>query len=163
LFLLPGTRGALRANRACVEQTLKELRIYHWPESQIQDQVRRDRTADLAPAIQGFYSALSIAPLNVTAHRRLGQIALARGDYVTARDHLEAAYRIAPEERPTIQMLGEVNAILGDTRNALTVWGLGNADISRLELRRWWYVHLGAQQEIRAINKALALYCQSVK
>ena len=94
LLLLPTTRAAFQANLGALLQTRAELLPYRWPDWPIQDALRRAPEINLSPAIARYTSALALDPANVTANRRLGQIALSRGDYGTARTYLEAAYAV---------------------------------------------------------------------
>ena len=147
LLLLPGPRAHLRANLGAVAQTQAELSVYRWPEWPIQDAVRRSPDVNLAPAIAHYRAALALAPDNVTANRRLGQIELSLGQYPAARRHLEAAYAAAPNQRATRQLLGESYALLGDTERAAALWRTVDVSQGQLRLRQRWYDYIGESQQ----------------
>jgi predicted TPR repeat methyltransferase len=90
----------------------------------------------------------------VTALRRLGQIALSRGDDPAARALLTTAHARAPRQAATRQMLGELCAVAGDIDGAARWWAeTGNAH-GQLDARAWWYGHIGdvtAQERIRQV------------
>lgn len=154
LLLLPGTRAAAQANLGAVLQTRAELSLYRWPTWPLQDALRRSPQVDLAPAIARYQAALALDPGNVTAHRRLGQIELARGEAAAACRHLEAAYVAAPGQRATRQLLGESYAIAGDLERAAALWRTVDVSQQQLELRRWWYEHLGEKERAQWIQQA---------
>ncbi|GIV76488.1 MAG: hypothetical protein KatS3mg050_0882 [Litorilinea sp.] len=155
LLTWPGIEALLEANLAAVAQTRAELSLYRWPQWPIQDELRRSDRLDLREALARYQKTLAIAPTNVTAHRRLGQIALSRGQYELARRHLAAAFQLAPDQRPVRQMLGEVYAVLGQEEAAVNIWQGGNADPHKLELRQWWYSHIGAGPESQSMDQAI--------
>ena len=64
------------------------------------------------------WAALALDPASVTANRRLGQIELSRGQYDLAHGHLDAAFRAAPGQQATRQLLGESLAVAGDAAGA---------------------------------------------
>jgi tetratricopeptide (TPR) repeat protein len=144
--LLPGIRAALIANIGALSQTRAELSIYEWPAWPIQDEVRRVHSNDLSEAISLYRSALAVDTQNATANRRLGQIELSLGEYDQAQRHLRAAYASGPNQRATRQMLGEIYAISGDSKNAALL--LNSVDVSdgQLGVRAWWYEHIGEPQ-----------------
>ena len=144
LFLWPGSSATLQANLGAVAQTRAELAIYHWPEWPIQDELRRNQAIDLTPAINHYKTALSINPDNLTALRRLGQIEISLGNYDAAQHYLEAAYRVAPDQRATRQMLGEIYAINGNVPEAIDLWQPLDLRQGQLDARQWWYYHIGS-------------------
>jgi tetratricopeptide (TPR) repeat protein len=156
IILLPGTRSAFVANLGALSQTRAELTVYTWPAWGIQDELRRSDRIDLAPAIAQYKAALAIDRYNATANRRLGQIELSRGQYDLAQQHLESAYAVAPEQRATRQLLGELYAINGDIDRAVALWK--NIDVSegQLQARAWWYEHLGEGARLNRLEEALA-------
>ncbi len=158
----PGTRGAMLANRAAVEQTRIELGTYRWPEWYVQDDVRRSNAVDLSGAVAGYEAALARDAENSTAHRRLGQIAMSMGDKESARQHLEAAYTLSPQQRTTRQLLGEAYAVSGEVDQAVRIWASGVTDPHKLELRQAWYRESGKEQEAEWLNEAVWRY-QSVR
>jgi hypothetical protein len=155
LLLLPASQAAFQANLGALSQTRAELAAFHWPQTPLQDVLRRPGGVDLAPAEGRFGAALALAPDNVTANRRLGQIALANEDFAAARGYLEAAYRAAPGQRATRQMLGEIVALAGDPAAAAARWrGIDFGGGQVQEVREWWYEHLGQPQRAEAIRQA---------
>jgi tetratricopeptide (TPR) repeat protein len=146
LLLLPSWRAALQANLGALAQTRAELSVYDWPEWPIQDELRRSSEIDLAPALAHYQAALARNPANATANRRLGQIELSLGKYEAARKHLEAAYVIAPDQRATRQLLGESYAVAGEVERAAALWQTVNTRQGQLQLRHWWYEHIGESQ-----------------
>jgi hypothetical protein len=162
LFLLPHAEAAWHANLGAVRQSQAELGVYVWPQWPIQDAVRRSQAVDLVSAQMHYGAALALDEESRTAHLRLGQIALSRGEYELARQHLEAAHRAAPKQRITRQLLGELYAITGDTAAAVTMWHEGDTDPHKLELRHWWYTHLGETQQAAWMDAAILRYKESL-
>jgi tetratricopeptide (TPR) repeat protein len=154
LFFLPGARAALAANLGAVTQTRAELAIYRWPDWPLQDELRRNGVVDLAKAIGYYNNALALSPGNVTAHRRLGQIAISVGNYESAQRHLEIAYELAPGQRATRQLLGEMYAIHGDLEKAAQLWQTVDVTQGQLDTRYWWYTHIGAEQQAEWLRRA---------
>jgi O-antigen ligase len=155
LLLLPAVRAAAQANIGALDQTRSELAAYHWPQVPLQDVLRRPGGVDLSAAEARFRAALALDPENVTANRRLGQIALANEERVAARRYLNAAYAAGPAERPTRQMLGELAALDGDAAQAASLWrGIEFAGAG-LQVRKWWYgSYLGQPQAAEALARA---------
>ena len=155
---VPGRSGAdFEANLGAVAQSKAELSIFHWPEWPVQDAVRRNGVADLSAAIAYYSYALAVDPNNVTANRRLGQIALSQGDFQAAIRYLAAAYRIAPNQRATRQLLGEAYALTGDANQAVALWNTIDVDQGQLQLREWWYSNVGPTEALDRLNYAIAL------
>jgi O-antigen ligase len=161
-FLLQsGVRAQFQANLGAVSQAQAELSIYRWPRWGLQDDLRRSRVGDLWKAINAYGTALSIDPLNVTSNRRLGQIELAQGDIRSAQRHLEIAYRCAPEQRATRQLLGEIYAISGKSEKAVSLWRNVDTSHGQLDARQWWYDHIGKPEESERLRNAIALLKKS--
>ncbi|MCU0508286.1 MAG: O-antigen ligase family protein [Anaerolineae bacterium] len=158
LLLLPTVRAALQADVGAVLQARAELSVYTWPVVPIQDALRRDPAIDLAPAIARFRAALALDPANATAHRRLGQIELARGDYRGAEDHFQAALQreqlAAWGGRAARQLLGELYAIAGDASGAKRLWQGLDVGQGQLSARRYWYESIGEPAKAAAILAA---------
>jgi hypothetical protein len=154
VLVLPGGQAALQANLGAVAQTRAELGAYEWPRWPIQDELRRSPQVDLGPALARYQAALARNPANTTANRRLGQIELSRGDYEGARRHLEAAYETAPGQRVTRQLLGESYAIAGDTGRAAELWQPLELSEGQLEIRAWWYEHIGEPGRAADVRRA---------
>jgi predicted Zn-dependent protease len=153
-LLLPASQAAFRANLGALSQTRAELAAFHWPETPLQDVLRRPGGVALAQAEGRFRAALALDPANVTANRRLGQIALANEDFTTARSYLEAAYRAAPGQRATRQLLGELEALEGDPAGAAALWAGIDLGAGQLQGREWWYGYLGQPQRADALRQA---------
>jgi putative inorganic carbon (HCO3(-)) transporter len=156
-LLLPGSRAAFQANLGAVAQTQAELSIYHWPEWSFQDAVRRSSGVDLAPAVTHYQAALVLNQRNATAQRLLGQITLSLGDYETARQHLEAAYAAAPNQRATRQLLGESYAIEGEVERAAALWRTVDTGLDQLAMREMWYNSIGEPERAAWVAEAAAL------
>jgi tetratricopeptide (TPR) repeat protein len=155
-LLLLGPRAAFRANLGSVAQTRAELSVYRWPAWPIQDAVRRSTQVDLTPAIAHYRAALALDPTNVAANRRLGQIELSRGEYDSARRHLEAAYAAAPRQRPTRLLLGESYALAGEIEPAVALWQSADIWPQQVELRQFWYRQVGDRQQLINLGEAAA-------
>jgi len=161
LCLWPGARSRWLANLTAVEQTRQELSRYEWPTWSIQDEVRRDQ-ADLTDQLIRRYGAvLRLNQQNVTAHRRLGQLLLAKGDYPQALRELAAAYRLAPTQRATRQLLGEAYALTGDDLQAAALWRTVDLSQGQLAIRQWWYQQLG--QTAVALHFGAAMHAAGIK
>lgn len=158
LFATPGGLAQLYANAGAVAQSQAELSVYHWPAWAFQDQVRRDRRVVLAPAIAHYRTALALDPANVTANWRLGQIALAFGDYAAARQYLATAHAHAPDRRAVRQLLGELYALDGQHEMAVELWRPLDLAQDQLQLRTWWYVSIGEAAQAQRLEEAVSLY-----
>lgn len=160
LTIQPGFRAAWIANLGALSQTRAELSIYSWPQWSIQDQVRRSNQADLAYAIAAYKTALENDPHNVVANHRLGQIELSLGEYADAKQRLDTAYAVAPDQRATRQMLGEANAISGNIGCAAMLWDGIDVSADQLKIREWWYVHIGDRERAELMKRAESLVGQ---
>lgn len=157
LCTIPSPQAAFLANWGAVLQTRAEMRLYtqwRWP---LQDFVRRDGLVDLDPAMDAYRAALAIDPQNITAHRRLGQIALSRGMFADAVQHLEAAHQQAPHDRTTRQLLGEAYAVTGDIEHAAQMWYPLDMRARSFRFRYEWYERIEAEQELEWIRQSKAL------
>lgn len=134
------------ANLASVRQSKEELSRYEWPDWPIQDAVRRD--IDMRPVVAGYEQALTNNPHNFSANRRLGQIELSLGEYKQALAHLEEAYRQAPWDNATRQLLGEAYLVNGRTIEGQVLWETVNDAQDQLAARRFWYKHIGEEDRI---------------
>lgn len=155
---LPGTPARWEANLGAVLQTRAELSTYHWPEWSFQDQVRAQRPELLAPAEAEFRAAMEHDPTQPTAHRRYGAILLARGDFNRARDHLAAAYLLAPHDRATRQLLGEVLALQGDMAGAIQTWQGLDVSQGQFMVREWWYQAFGQPEQVERFSNAVQAF-----
>lgn len=153
----PKARALGEANLGTLRQTRAELAVYKWPDWPLQDAVRRSDRIDLAPAIEHYRTALAIDPTSAVANRRLGQIELSLGHYEAARGYLEAAYRAAPRQHPTRQMLGESLALTGDVRGAAALWRSIPLEQDQLAIRQYWYRSTNEAQRAQLIDEAIVL------
>jgi len=118
--------------------------------------LRRTQIVELEPATTQYRAALALDPTNVTANRRLGQLALSMGQYDVARRRLEMVYRLSPRDQTTLQLLGEVYAIQGDVQHSALLWKFTPSDLyERLYMRKWWYEYIDATQEAEWLNAAI--------
>jgi O-antigen ligase len=140
--LLPAPVATYYANLGAVSQTRAELGVYQWPEWPVQDAVRRSPEVDLNQSLVYYSHALTMQPNNVTANRRLGQIALSRGDYPAACDHLEKAHAATIHQLVTQRLLGECYAAMGEVEKAAQLWRNAKTNRQQLQLRQWWYHHI---------------------
>ncbi|MCB0082897.1 MAG: O-antigen ligase family protein, partial [Caldilineaceae bacterium] len=155
LFLLPGTPARWLVNQATVAQTRQELALYEWPEWPIQDALRRSDQIETTRWVATYEAVLRTDAENVTAERRLGQILLSQGEYPRAAKLLSAAYRQAPQQRATRQLLGEAKALLGDQAQAAALWDTVDLSQGQLDLRLWWYEHIGDKSEIQQFAQVM--------
>lgn len=142
------------SNIGAVHQSQAELGVYRWPDWGLQDEVRR--SVDLSRPIAEFERALDLDPRNPAANRRLGQIELSLGEYEDALLHLEAAYELEPGSEVTRQLLGEALIVNGRYQEGAVLWqGVTNAQ-RQLDLRVWWYQHIGEQELAGRLRQASA-------
>ena len=153
-----GGRAAWYANLGAVAQTRVELSVYHWPEWGWQDQVRRLPAGNLEPALGFLQAALAEDAENLTALRRLGQIALSRGEYSLAQRFLLAAYLAHPQDRMVRQLLGECYALDGALSDAAQMWQSIDVTHDQLGLRQAWYKALGNSRYQQRMQEAIELY-----
>jgi hypothetical protein len=135
----PGGRARIESDLGALSQTRHELAIYRWPDMPMQDILRRSGGVDLSEALAHYHAALVLDPSDPSANRRLGQIELSQGNYVDACAHLQTAYRAAPQQRATRQLLGECAALNGDRDQAMQLWQSIDVSESQLDIRQWWY------------------------
>jgi len=157
-MLLPGGAARWEANLGAVVQSRVELGVYEWPQWSFQDQVRRQLRAELKPAEAHFLAALQLDPAQPTAHRRLGAIALARGEFERARSYLITAHAAAPHDRAARQMLGEILALDGAVTEAVALWQGVDMEQGQLMVRTWWYQGFGEPEQVERLNNAISAY-----
>ncbi len=138
-IITPQGHALIEANMGALSQMQAELSVYHWPETPIQDALRRPGATDLTDAMWHYRAALEFDPANVTAHRRLGQIELARESYDTACQHFAAAFEVNPFQRATRQLLGECDALNGRPESATALWRSIDMGEGQLASRYYWY------------------------
>ncbi len=110
--------GAGYANLGALAQARAELSDYHWPD-RLPEQVRKD--GDLSSAMTYFEQALQYDPAEPTANRRLGAIALARGENDRALSYLVAALRAETQSPATWRLLANAYAALGRKTEACQI------------------------------------------
>jgi tetratricopeptide (TPR) repeat protein len=157
LAFIPAVRAMWQANLGAVAQSQIELSLFSWQEWALQDEVRRSRASLLEPAIAHYEAALALDADNVTALRRLGQIALSQGDYESARRYLEEAYTQAPQQRIVHLLLGEALAVTGNVEQGAAIWSAAAIDSYWLDQRQWWYTHIGATHQAVWLSDAITL------
>lgn len=155
---IPGAPARWEANLGAVQQTRVELSLYRGPEWSFQDQVRLMKPQLLAPAEALFISAMTLDPTQPTAHRRLGAILLARGELARAQEHLMVAYTVAPYDRATRQLLGEVLALQGDERRAVQTWQGLDVSQGQFMVREWWYQAFGQPEQVEKFSHAVQAF-----
>lgn len=142
------------SNLGAIHQSQAELSVYRWPEWPIQDEVRR--LVNLDRPLLEFERALSLNPRNGTANRRLGMIELALSRYPAALRHLEAARAAEPRSEATQQLLGEAYLANGRLEEGQELWAGVSNDQRQLDLRVWWYQHIGDAQRAEWMAQAAA-------
>ncbi|HAJ36031.1 MAG TPA: hypothetical protein DCL15_10085 [Chloroflexi bacterium] len=157
----PGAPARWEANLGAVQQTRIELSLYHRPEWSFQDQVRLMKAQVLAPAEALFVAAIALDPTQPTAHRRLGAILLARGEVARAKEHLAMAYTVAPYDRATRQLLGEVLALEGDEQRAVQLWQGLDVSQGQFMVREWWYQAFGQPEQLERFSHAVQSFQRS--
>ncbi len=160
LLLIPAVRAAFVANLGAVAQTRAELSVYEFRTWHFQDAVRRDPSVDLPPALARYAQALSLHPNQETALRRLGQIALSRGEYDAAEDYLARAGALRPHASVNRKLLGEILAVHGEVEAAAAQWqGFldppKSVDAMSLQNRVWWHQSLGEKQIVAWMRRAM--------
>jgi predicted Zn-dependent protease len=109
---------------------------------------------DFARITAQYRQVLAQAPDHVTAQRRLGQILLSQNDVVGAERHLVIAHRLAPDQRATRQLLGEVYALQGNVEAAERIWQGLDLSQGQLTLRFQWYAETGKFRESLQLARA---------
>jgi len=109
----------------------------------------------LERAIRRYGAALLYDPDDLTARRRLGQLVLASGELDAARAHFERAYALAPQDRVTRQLLGEVYALGGETERAAELLRSVDTGSGQLNARMWWYENRGTPEQAAALQRAI--------
>jgi O-antigen ligase len=93
----------------------------------------------LSLAKSKFQQALTFDPANPRAHYRLGLIALQKGDFTDAVDHLEIAHRGDPYHRGTIKALGLSYLWNGEVDAAKPVLSLLPESYKEIGIYSWWW------------------------
>lgn len=156
IAFVPPAQAAWQANLGALAQNRIELPDYHYEKWGMQDNLRRSGAIDLTPALDHYRQALALNPNNATANRRLGQYALARGDYDVAAGYLQTAYVMTPHFRASRQLFGESLALAGDTDGAVDLWRSLNAAQGQLQQRLNWYLSF-VKDNVRAERIAAVL------
>ncbi|MBN1400112.1 MAG: tetratricopeptide repeat protein [Anaerolineae bacterium] len=150
--------GSWYANLGALAQARVELNVYdqaHFDDPDI-DTVRRQESLDVAIAY--LSRALVYDPDNVTAHRRLAEIALARRDYDQALAHMELAWEGGHRDAATRLVLGDALVAAGEVERAVAVLRDLHWAKSRLQGQAWsrYEVH-GDRQRTYYAWKAASL------
>lgn len=133
ILLIPALRAKAFTNMAAVRQQKVELSSYDFSADFLQDNIRY-RT-NMQPITDQYRHALSIAPNDPNARRRLGQIQLTYGFYEQTSDLLAP---LSPS--PTVdQMRGEAALMGGRTTEASGFWKNIRTEQNQLNLREFWY------------------------
>jgi tetratricopeptide (TPR) repeat protein len=127
-----------------VEQSRAELSRYDRATWSFQDALRRE--LDLSRPIAGYERALALDAGNASASRRLGQIELSLGQYEPALAHLQAAYAARPGNNAVRQLYGEALIANGYRAEGRALWATVPNDQRQLDLRTYWYRHIGDEQ-----------------
>ncbi len=151
--LMPATWSYWWSNLAAVEQSRMELAIYNWPEWPLQDQVRRQ--VNMTPIVEAYKRALVLNPRNFGANRRLGMIELSLGDYENALYHLEQAHAGEGWDNSARQLLGEALIANGRVAEGVVLWRSVDNTQGQLDLRRFWYEHIGDADRLAWMEEAL--------
>ncbi len=157
VFAWPGSRAAMLANLGAVSQSSTELSVYSWPKWPLQDDLRRRKAVDLTRAVRFYSRTLFHDPANRTANFRVGQIALSLGDLTAAEKHLSLAHTAIPQERAATQLLGEVYALTDRPEQAVELWRTLNLEAGQLDVRHWWWNHVGTQAQVQSFDEAVEL------
>jgi tetratricopeptide (TPR) repeat protein len=157
-LVMPQGRAMLEVNLGALQQTQQELQDYRWPDVPLQDVMRRPESA-LTEVVQHYHRALQLDANNAAAHRRLGQIELARDQYESACQHLADAYAANPNQRATRQLLGECAALNGQIDRAVELWRPIDLDQQQLRIRQWWYEeYLQQPERATALKRAIVAF-----
>ena len=146
------TLSLVASNLGAVHQSQAELSVYSWPEWPVQDEVRRK--VDLSQPVAEFNQALAWDAQNSTANRRLGMIELSLGQYEDALKHLRAAYDVESTSVTARQLLGEALIVNGYVDEGHTLWAGVNKEQQQLELRAFWYEHIGDDEQAARLRQA---------
>ena len=113
--------GAWYANLGALAQARVELNAYdEWHfDNPTLDQVRQRE--DLSVAINWLNRALQADPANPTARQRLAAIALARGQYEQALEHMQAAWAAGHRDSVTRLLLGDALVAAGQPEQAAEI------------------------------------------
>ena len=83
---------------------------------------------------------------NQTAHLRLGNLAVAHGEYETGLAHLEAVWQAAPRDPTACKALGLVYAWVGKIDEAAQLLGQTQDIVSALNTWGWWHSQEGRNE-----------------
>jgi len=127
-------RSAWQADLGAVQMAKVELAGFptnQWTEPSILPQLEQ--------AQGSLHSALEADPTNRTANHRLGLISMLQGDFISATNYLESAYRESPNHRGIIKSLGYSYAWLGNTDKALFFLSKIPEAQDELGVYAWWW------------------------
>ena len=140
LLLFSGRRlaAAWHADLGAVAQTQAELRAYdckHFDNPTL-DQIRQREDLSMAEAY--FSRALALDPSQVTARTRLAHIALGRGEYEQALEHVQAAWEAGHRDPVTRLLLGDALVAQGQVEEAAAVVQGLERSKGRLNGQAWY-------------------------
>ncbi|UCC62369.1 MAG: O-antigen ligase family protein [Anaerolineae bacterium] len=137
------------ANLGAVRQAKAELATDLSPET---------REAYLEDAMADYRHALKLDPHNRTANLRLGNLAVADGQYEEGIAHLAIVWQMAPEDPTARKALGLAYAWVGETDKAAELLRDTKDIVSELNTWAWWHGQEGRHQvSINAYRTSLAL------
>jgi hypothetical protein len=129
--------AAWAANRGAGQ--MAQVELADWP---LGRWVAGEYVAALAPVEARLAEVVQVDPVNVTAHYRLGLLAMGRWEWETAVPHLQIAHEAAPTHRGIRKNLGYSAVWLGNFEQAASLL----ADIPETQAEMAAYVHWWQQQ-----------------
>jgi O-antigen ligase len=127
-------RSAWQADLGAVQMAKVELAGFptdQWTESSILPQLEQAKAS--------LHAALEADSTNRTANHRLGLISMLQGDFLSATNYLESAYRESPNHRGIIKSLGYSYAWLGNKGKALFFLSKIPEAKDELGVYVWWW------------------------
>lgn len=129
--------AAWAANRGAVQ--MAQVELADWP---LDRWTAGEHVAALAPLAAQFTAVVQSDPVNVTAHYRLGLLAMGRWEWETAVSHLQIAHEAAPTHRGIRKNLGYSAVWSGHFEQAASLL----ADIPETQAEMAAYAHWWQQQ-----------------
>ncbi len=133
-----GLPGRWQANLGALE--MARIELAGWPTNRWDTGENSDA---FGPAAARFERALDRDPANLTAHYRLGLIAMLRRDYAAAAGHLEAAHAIDPGHRGVVKNLGYALVWLGETERAAGLLVMVPEAAPEMDAYQFWWSEQG--------------------
>ncbi len=66
--------------------------------------------------------------------------------------------QVAPYDRATRQLLGEVLALEGDVDGAVQTWQGLDVDQGQFMVREWWYQAFGQPEQVEKLDNAIQAF-----